>query len=224
MANLNDKQLLEVKDTSTLSIEQIVRRGHLITMQAAEVGLEETARQNEKAVAAREQEVRQHKARMKDILNNQLEEERVQSVCKHQTGGQDKAGFFDGDGQIYGASISTQILPTQEIYCLCFRCEREWHSPYRLERYFPGHPEKISLAKAVTLGLFPLEEFDAMEAEFKRVLGVKANTFKPLQGEIPAASQFLIPELKARLEQESRDLAAFRKLPKAERSRVAIPA
>jgi hypothetical protein len=224
MANLNDKQLLESKTTDGLSVDQIMRRSVLIQMQAAEVGLEETARQNEKAIAAREQEVRQHKARMKDILNNQAEEERIQGMCHHNTGGQDRAGFYQGDGEVYGASISTQVLPTQEIYCLCARCMKEWHSPYRVEKYFPGHPEKISLTKAVCLGLFPLEEFDAMEAEFKRVLGLKARTFAPLQGEHAAACQFLIPELKARLEQESRELQAFRKLPKAERNRVAVPA
>ena len=205
---LNDKQLLEAA-TDGLSVEQIQRRSVLINLQSAERGLEAAAQENEKAIAAREQKLREHKARMQDIQAQQAEQERIQTICYHQTGGKDRAGFYAGDGDIYGASISKQTLPTSETYALCVRCSKEWHRPEWVERYFPGHSEKMSLRKAVTLGLFPLAEYNEMIREFQRVIRLKARTFEGLGGEYPASVQFNIPALRDRHAKEAAEFAAY---------------
>jgi hypothetical protein len=181
----------------------------LINLQSAERGLEAAARENEKAIADREQAQRQHRAKMLDIQRNTEEELRIQGMCYHQTGGKDRAGFYQGDGDIYGASISKQVLPTSEVYALCVRCSKEWHRPEWVEKYFPGHSEKMSLRKAVTIGLFPLAEYNEMIREFQRVIRLKARTFEGSGGEYPASVQFNIPALRDRHAKETAEFSEY---------------
>ncbi len=222
---LTHKQLLALTDTEGLTIEQIQMRTALIKMQSEEKLLDLANAENEKHLAQKSQSERQWKAKCADIKAQQAEEERIQTLCAHQTGGKDRQGFYAGDGDIYGYCVSRQTLPTGETYGLCARCAKEWHHPNLVERYFPGHSEKLSLRKAVTLGLFPLAEYSKMEREYQAMLRFKARTFEPLAGEIPASVQFRIPALRERLEREGAEFAAYLdKLPAAERTAAGVPA
>src|SRR5258706_7799850 len=124
-----DKQLVALETTDGLSIEQLSRRTALVKLQSEERGLDAANNQNEQHIAAKEQARRVWKARCADIAAQQAEEARIQTLCRHQTGGQDRKGFYAGDGDVYGFSVSRQTLPTSEIYGLCVRCGKEWHHP-----------------------------------------------------------------------------------------------
>jgi hypothetical protein len=226
--NLNDRQLLETKTTDGLSVDQIMRRSVLINMQAAEVSLDKSAAENEKYKSAKEQELRQWKVRMQDIKRAEVEQERIQKLCRHFTGGQGRQGFYAGaDEAGYGRSVSRNVLPTSELYGLCFRCGKEWHHPNWIVRYFEGQSEPMSLRMAVVKGLFPLAEYDKMVAEYADMLTWKARTFDGEAGEYPAASLFKIPQLEQRFAEETAAFQAYlaATLPKSElRVRAAISA
>jgi hypothetical protein len=205
--NLTDKQLLELMDSEGLSLPQIERRTALIHMQSAARALDAANVENEKHIAAKEYSQRQWRARMADIQRHQEELDHQQKICHHKTGGMDRQGFFAGAGDIYGYCVSKQVLPTGVIYCLCFRCEREWWHPRHVERYFPGHPEQMSLTVAVIKGLFPLEEYRKMEREYNEMLTVPAKTFEGQ--ELPGGKMFLIPQLEKRIAQENQEFQQY---------------
>ena len=205
-----DAQLLELKSTDGLSIQQIERRIALVKLQTEERGLDVANVANEKHIAEKEQALRQWRAKCADIAAQQAEEARIQSLCQHNTGGKDRRGFYAGDGEIYGKCVSRQILPTGESYALCFRCEKEWHHPNFIEKYYPGFgSEKLSGREAVIKGAMQLSEYLKLEAEWKAAMGWKARTFEIASGELPESVRFQIPALQERHDREAKEFKEF---------------
>lgn len=190
---MNDSQLL-VADTSTLSNDQLLRRSALINIRKAERELDLAEYQNQKFRDDRETARRMNQAKIENIKAIHDKEKRERSLCKHMTGGMDKPGFFNGDGDKYGTCTALSKLPTGEVYALCFRCQEEWHAPSK---------------RAVIDGEMPLADYFSILKKYNEVLGWPRKSFSPWMGEIQAASQFYIPKLKAQEEKDNRDFVVY---------------
>jgi hypothetical protein len=191
---MNDKQLLAVVDTSTLSNEQLLRRSALVTMRKAEREMALAEYQNQKFEDDQETKRIMHEAKIENIKAIQDKEIRERSMCKHKTGGMDKPGFFNGDGERYGSSTALLKLPTGEVYALCFRCQKEWHAPSK---------------RAVINGQISAATYFKLLKEYNEVLEWPRKSFAPWQGEIAAASQFYIPKLKMQEEKDNREFVVY---------------
>ena len=190
---LTDKQLLEA-DTSTLTNEQILRRSALVTMRKSEREMALVEYQNQKFEDDQETKRRMNKAKVENINAIRDKEDRERRQCKHKTGGMDKQGFFNGDGERYGSCTALLKLPTGEVYALCFRCQKEWHAPSK---------------RAVIDGRLTLAQYFKDLKEYNEVLEWPRKSFAPWQGEIAAASQFYIPKLKIQQEHDNRDFVVM---------------
>lgn len=190
---LEDKQLL-VADTSTLSNDQLMRRSALINIRKAERELDLAEYQNQKFRDEQETRRMMNQAKIENIKAIQDKEAREKLMCKHMTGGMDKPGFFNGDGDKYGTCTALLQLPTTEIYALCFRCDNEWHAPSK---------------RAVINGEISLAMYYTLLKKYNEVLAWPRKSFAPWMGEICAASLFNIPKLKAQQEKDNRDFVVF---------------
>jgi hypothetical protein len=177
------EQLLSA-DPMSLSVDDIMRRSAIINMQKAERELEIAQEQNSRFRDEKEARLKRVEVNMQQIKATQEEESRIRELCKHKTGGKDRQGFFNGDGDIYGYCVSRQMLPTGEIYGLCFRCQKEWH-----------HPRWTRSGLAVAEGRMTLLEYVKQEKEFNEMLAWPAKTFSTDTGELPGGQMFLIPML-----------------------------
>jgi hypothetical protein len=225
MPNYTDKQLLELP-TDGFTIEQIARRGILIDMRAKEVALEKTEFETATWKDQRAAKARQDRQFRLMTEQQHAEDERIKKVCKHKTGGMDRKNFFNGSGDIYGYCISKQILPNGIPYAMCFRCLAQFFHPKHVQRYFPGHGEElISLKKAVTMGIFPHDEYLAMEKEFNFYISCEARTMDDGSGEQKGGHMFLVHDMETRLQQEHKEyLEYLGKLPKSEQRKAAMSA
>src|SRR5580698_5758850 len=113
----------------SLTVEDMGRRSQVILLMKAERALEVVNEQNRKFTEEKEQKQKQIRTNLEQIAAQHAEDQRVKKLCRHKTGGKDRPGFFQGDGDIYGYAVSKQQLPTGEVYGLCFRCQKEWHDP-----------------------------------------------------------------------------------------------
>lgn len=222
---LTDQQLIECLTTDSLSDAQIIRRGHLISMQAQEVSRDKVRAENEKWKAAAEHQQIMWRARCEDIKAMQAKEEAERKKCLHASGGQDYRGFFAGENEAgYGACISTQQLPTGEIRALCFRCQKGWVHPAWHMAYYPGFGNDLmSGTEAVLKGAKSLAEYIRQEKDWAWAISQKAKTFSIPSGEYSGGKMFTIPKLEKRLRDEKEELAKFiRKLSPAERLEAGI--
>ena len=121
-----------------------------------------------------------------------IEEE--QSGCAHKTGGMDYAGYWNGDGSLYGSCTSVHQLPTGEVYIICFRCQKEWHMPSK---------------RAVLNGELSLADYYEQEKEYREALRWKRTAFQGVAGEWCAASQFRIPALERQRDKDNEEFAQF---------------
>ena len=193
MSNLSDDQLLKA-DTSTLTNEQIIRRSALVTMRKAEREMALIEFENQKFEDDQETRRRMMNAKTENIKAEQELHDRERTLCKHKTGGMDKPGFFNGDGERYGSSTAMLKLPTGEVYCLCFRCQKEWHEPSKRD---------------VIEGRMTLATYFKRLKEYNEVLEWSRKSFAPWQGEICAASQFFIPKLRAQKEKDNLEFSVY---------------
>src|SRR5271168_2795332 len=109
-------------DPNTLTDAELSRRINMTALRKAEREVEMVEAQNQEF-----QDKKTDKKRRADAGKTIQEEEnsrltRERSYCKHKTGGKGLPGFYNGDGK-HGYSVATQILPTGEVYFLCFRCQ-----------------------------------------------------------------------------------------------------
>ena len=198
MSKLTDDQLLQA-NTSDLDNEQILRRSALVNLRKLEREEELTEYQNQKFRDDRETRNRMRDAKTENIAAEKDRIDRERRICKHKTGGMDKAGFFNGDGERYGSCTALLKLPTGEVYALCFRCQKEWHEPSK---------------RSVITGEMSLAQYYKALKEYNEVLEWPRKSFAPWQGEICAASQFFIPKLQQQKEKDNRDFVVhLSKLP-----------
>lgn len=158
-----------------------------IQLEIATVQLEEARQRLEltKHNVQQFKDSQEHYARMQAhrkqvIEQNTADRLRTQKRCKHKTGGQNREGFFNGDGE-HGYCVNKQQLPTGEWYCLCLRCQKEWHDPVwtvKIEFLTLG---KVSMTRA---------QFDKLREEFEETWNWPAKDLQPSE-----ASLFRIPRL-----------------------------
>lgn len=189
-------------DAATLTIEQIQQRSLIVNLRKLEREAEMVEHQNVKFQEDKEERARKMKLRTDDIEAERQKIANEQAGCRHMTGGSGLAGFFSGDGSIYGSSTSVLELPTGERYILCFRCQREWHRPSK---------------RAVIDGKLTLAQYQAEAEEFEKMLRVPRKSFDALNGEFCAASKFTIPKLIKQQQQDDADFAVFLESEKGKR-------
>lgn len=192
----------------SLSLEDMSRRSQVIILMKAERELEVVNEQNRVFSEVKEQRQRQIRVNLENIAREYAENERIRKMCKHQTGGKDRQGFFAGDGDIYGYAVSKQQLPTGEIYGLCFRCQKEWHSP----QWWATMPDGSSVfdgRRAVVEKKLPLTSYFKQEREFKEMLSWTCKTFEGNAGELPGGHMFLIPKLQRQFQESAELFTAF---------------
>ncbi|MGA7907324.1 MAG: hypothetical protein WCA16_07970 [Candidatus Sulfotelmatobacter sp.] len=180
-------------DLSTLTTDDLTRRAMSISLRKAERELEQVSYENEKVLAEKKERQRVAEMKTENIRAERERRENEQRGFQHKTGGEGLLGFFNGDGNLYGYSVAPHVLPTGELYFLCFRCQREWHIPSK---------------RAVLEGKMTLLEYRQQEAQYSEVYRWPKKTFQPIQGEFPAASQFNIPRLTQQRQRDDADSAA----------------
>ena len=153
-----------------------------------------TEHQNQKFEDDQETRHRMVAAKTENIRAEQARITHEQSNCKHKTGGMDKAGFYNGDGERYGSCTALLKLPTGEVYALCFRCQKEWREPSKRD---------------VIAGHLSLAQYYKRLNEYNDVLSWPRKSFAPWQGEVCAASQFHIPKMIAQRAEDSRDFGIY---------------
>lgn len=193
-------QELLVADIGTLTIPEMERRQAVVTLMKAERELEVVNEQNRRFQDDKETRQRQATSNLENIRKQDEENARIQKMCRHKTGGKDRQGFFMGDGDVYGYAVSKQILPTGEIYGICFRCQKEWRSPKR-----------NGAQRKVINGEMTLAEYARQEQEYKDMLGFTCKTFEGQQGELPGGQMFMVPNLQRQLQQDQADFEAYLK-------------
>lgn len=190
---MTEQELLSA-DLMVLSEDQLAKRSLIINIRKAERELEVSANENEEF-----QTKKKERMRMKEvaIANSKAERQKIdgeQMNCAHKTGGEGLAGFFQGDGSIYGTSTVALRLPTQEVYYLCFRCQREWHLP--LKRDFLN-------------GRITIFEYEQQLKDYQEVSRWPRKTFAPMNGEICSASTFEIPLMRRQLDKDNSEFDTF---------------
>jgi hypothetical protein len=196
----HDPKTMTVQDLldapiDTLSNDDMARRSAIVNLMKSERELEVVNEQNRRYQEEKDARQKRSLINLENIKREQEENERVQKICKHMTGGKDRPGFFNGDGDIYGYAVSKQMLPTGEIYGLCFRCQKEWH-----------HPRWTGGMRQVMAGKMTLTAYFKQEREYQEMLGWTCKTFEGNAGELPGGAMFLIPRL---IQQQREDMAAF---------------
>lgn len=206
MAEQHKSQLtyaqLMAANPEDLAVEDLLRRTNLTALKKAERELELVESQNQVF-----QDKKTDAKRIADTKTTILIEEenrinRERSICKHKTGGKGLPGFYNGDGK-QGYSVATQILPTGEVYFLCFRCQKEWHMPKKRD----------VLDRKITL-----DQYDRQVQAYNEVAAWDKPLFETDSGEIPGSVRFMIPKLE---DQRVRDDADFEEFLKNKRVQVA---
>jgi len=177
----------EVREVESIDME--LKR---IQLEQAKMALELTKRQVQDHKDQEADRERKRQVRIEAIRKNKETDENLRRICKHKTGGRGKAGFYSGDGR-WGYCVSPQQLPTQEIYFLCFRCQKEWHMPKKGD---------------VVNGLLSMEDYRKQAAEYAEVAAWDKPYFDG-GGQVCASVLFRIPQLEL---QEAKDAEAFAKL------------
>ena len=200
----------------SLTTEQVSRRSQLILLLKAERELDVVNEQNRRFNEERDQRQRQIRVNLENIAREQEENKRIRKMCKHNTGGKDRPGFFSGDGDVYGRCVSKQQLPTGEIYGLCFRCQKEWHDP-KWWAELPDGSTVFDGRRAVIEGKMPLAAYFKQEREFREMLGWTCKTFEGNAGELPGGAMFLIPRQQQQFQKSAADFEEYlKKVPAAE--------
>jgi len=208
-----EKKLLTMDEllaanVDSLTTEQLSRRSQIIVLMKQERELEVVNEQNRKFSEEREQRQKQIRETLRNIQQQHEENQRIHKMCHHKTGGKDRAGFFQGDGDVYGYCVSRQMLPTGEIYGLCFRCQKEWHSPiWWID--LPDGSHIFDGRKAVVEGKAALAVYCKQDKEFKEMLAWPAKTFEGQAGELPGGAMFLIPSIQKQFQKSAADFTAF---------------
>jgi|ERR1700741_5294491 len=187
---LPDAMLLEA-DISTLDNEQLVRRFNLINVRKMERELALVEDQNRKFDDDKQEWRRRQEQRKGDLEATNAKIAQEQNACKHKTGGLGLDGWFNGDGKLYGSATALQVLPTGEIYGICFRCQKEWHAPKKSD---------------VLTGQITLAQYFQQAKEYNEMLKWERGTFQTPNGEIPGSILFRIPKLEL---QRAKDDQAF---------------
>lgn len=86
------------------------------------------------------------------------------------------------------------MLPTGEVYGLCFRCQKEWHKPSK---------------RAVLKGELSLVDYMKQEREYNDMLAWPAKTFDTPNGELPGSVLFTIPALQQQKQKDDQEFAAY---------------
>jgi hypothetical protein len=186
-------QELLAANPSTLSNEEITRRINFINLRKAEREVEVIEAQNEEF-----QQTKEEKQRIAEVNRITQEEENARlsaerDGCFHKSGGKGRAGFFKGDGR-WGYTVATQILPTSEVYYLCFRCQKEWHMPKKRD---------------VITGKITLSQYYAQLKEYNDVATWPKPLYDTENGDIPGATRFTIPKLELQRAKDDADFEAF---------------
>lgn len=163
-----------------------------VELEQKRMALELTKRQVAEYKEQEQDAARKREIRVDAIKKEQESQKRLRSVCKHKTGGRGKAGFFSGDGR-WGYCVTSQQLPTGEIYFMCFRCQKEWHMPKKSD---------------VISGALSMADYRKQAAEYADVAAWDKPYFGG-GGEVCASVLFKIPALDL---QEARDAEEFAKL------------
>ena len=193
MPKMTEAELMAA-DPSTLSNDDLARRVNLAALRKAERELELVESQNQEF-----QDKREDKKRIAENKTQVLKEEnerlaREKRNCAHKTGGKDRAGFFNGDGSIYGYCVAPQVLPTGEVYFICFRCQQEWHRPSK---------------RAVLDGKMTLAEYRRQEEEYNTVSRWPKKSFETTNGEFPGSILFRIPKLELQRAKDDQEFAEY---------------
>ena len=192
----------------SLTTEQLSRRSQIIVLMKQERELEVVNEQNRRFSEEKEQRNKQIAVNLENIKREQEENQRIRKMCKHNTGGKDRPGFFSGDGDIYGRCVSKQQLPTGEIYGLCFRCQNEWHDP-NWRAVLPDGSELFDGRRAVMDGKLPLALYFRQQKEYREMLGWTCKTFEGNAGELPGGAMFLIPKIQQQMQKSAADFEAY---------------
>ncbi len=193
-------ELIEA-DPDTLSAEDLMRRINLTQLKKAEREVELTESQNQIFQDKKSEAKRVAEAKSIIIEDEQNRLDRERNMCKHKTGGKGLTGYFNGDGK-QGYSVSTQQLPTKEVYFICFRCQKEWHLPSKrkvLDARLKGHKE----------GLIALAKYQKEEAEYYKVAAWDKPLFETDSGVTPGSVLFIIPRLEQQIAKDDSEFAAF---------------
>jgi len=193
MAPKTTQELLSAPIDS-LSEAEISRRMTIVALQKAERELEVVQAQNQEYVDQKETKERMAKAKTESIKAEQQRQESERRACKHKTGGLGMPGILNGDGDIYGYAVARQVLPTGEVYGLCFRCQKEWHMPSK---------------RAVIDGRLSLIEYVQQEKEYNEMLKWPAKTFDTPNGELAGSIRFNIPALQKQRQKDDADFAEY---------------
>lgn len=193
MPKMTEAELMAA-DPSTLSNDELARRVNLAALRKAERELALVEAQNQEFAEKQEDRKRiaENKQRTMEEENERLAREKAN--CAHRTGGKDRAGFFNGDGSIYGYSVASQILPTGEVYFLCFRCQKEWHKPSK---------------RAVLEGKMTLAQYRRQEEEYNEVARWPKKSFETPNGEFPGSILFRIPKLELQRAKDDQEFAEY---------------
>lgn len=184
------EQELLAADPMSLTNDQLNKRIMLANLRKSEREYQLIEEQNNQYEEVKLERKRKAVQRNTDIQNENNDRDRKHAICNHKSGGKGLAGLFNGDGS-QGYSVSTQMLPTGEMYHLCVRCFKEWHLPKRRD---------------VINGVITLDQFTAQIAQFNEV----ASWDKRLFGDSMAASvTFNIPALNMQRMEDDRDFPLF---------------
>ena len=184
-------ELLEA-DPTTLTKDQIEKRMAIVQLRKVERELDLVEHENRKHEDFKVESARRAAAGRAAQAATEKRIRDEQTICRHMSGGKDRNGFFSGDAK-WGYVISPQVLPTQELYYICMRCQKEWHLPDR---------------RKVLNGEMTFSEYEKQLAEYNQA----ASWPKPLfdNGGEPAAScLFRIPALEEKKRKDDQDWAVF---------------
>lgn len=193
MPKMTEAELMSA-DPSTLSNDDLARRVNLAALRKAERELELVEAQNQEFYDKREDRRRIAENKTKTMQQEEERLNREKANCAHRTGGKDRAGFFNGDGSIYGYCVAPQVLPTGEVYFLCFRCQKEWHKPSK---------------RAVLDGQISLAQYRRLDEEYNEVVRWPKKSFETPNGEFPGSILFRIPALELQKAKDDQEFAAY---------------
>lgn len=180
-------------DIDTLTDEEVVRKMNLANLRKAEREIALVEEQNDQFALHKEEKKRKavHGKMTEEEERSRLQNER--SACYHKSGGKGRAGFFQGDGR-WGYTVATQVLPTSEVYFICFRCQNEWHMPKKRD---------------VINGVITVKQYYSAIEKYNEVAAWPKPLYDTESGEIPGATLFRIPRLEQQRVVDDREFEEF---------------
>ena len=185
---------LMAADISTLTEQELGRRSLMLNIRKAERESEMIENQNEEYQTKKEEKLRMKRIAVENAEAERQKTRQEQEGCAHKTGGEGLGGFFQGDGAIYGTSTAGLILPTGEVYYMCFRCQKEWHRPSK---------------RKVLNGEMSLAEYREQEKAYNEAARWPRKSFAPWNGELCSASTFTIPKLQMQQQKDNIEFNAM---------------